>query len=121
MGGAGGESPAQLSNPAISGPDADPDHDGFNNYAEFTAGTDPLDAGSALRLDVSPNSTNSPALSWLAVSNKSYTLQSTSGVVTGAWQRYSDVPARTTNAAMVVPVNPTNDARFFRLVTPQLP
>ena len=55
-------SPAQLMNPAISGPNADPDGDGVGNYAEFLAGTDPLNAASYLKLNLTPapGATNSP-------------------------------------------------------------
>jgi sialidase-1 len=113
--------PAQLSNPAVSGLDADPDHDGMSNYAEFIAGTNPLDAGSVMKLNLSPNRTNGLTLAFPAVANKSYTIQSTSSLSTGAWQRLLDVPALPTNAAVQLPVNPTNSARFFRLATPQSP
>lgn len=34
----------QLADPLVSGPDADPDGDGWNNFAEFTFGMEPLDA-----------------------------------------------------------------------------
>ncbi len=35
--------PAQLANPAISGPSADPDGDGIPNYLEYALGLDPLE------------------------------------------------------------------------------
>ena len=38
--------PAQISNPSISGADADPDGDHLNNFAEFALGRDPLTAES---------------------------------------------------------------------------
>jgi len=114
--------PAQLSNPAVSGADADPDHDGMSNYAEFIAGTNPLDAGSALKLDLSSTrGTNGLALAFPSVSNRSYTLQTTSNLSPGTWLRLLDVPARPTNAAFQLPVIATNSARFFRVTTPQTP
>ena len=116
-------SPAQLMNAAISGPNADPDGDGFSNYQEFTAGTDPLDAASYLQLRILPPSagTNFLLLNFNAVSNKSYTSQFCTNLATGGWQRFMDVPAQPTNSIQQLPVNPTNAAQFFRLVTPQLP
>jgi sialidase-1 len=113
--------PAQLASPAISGAEADPDHDGMSNYAEFIAGTNPLDAGSVLELDLSPHGTNGLLLAFPAVSNKSYTLQSTSSLSTGTWQRLLDLPALPTNSPVQLPVSPTNPTRFFRVTTPQAP
>ena len=113
--------PAQLASSAISGADADPDHDGMSNYAEFFAGTDPLAAASALKLALSPGGTNGLSLAFPAVSNKSYTLQSTSSLSKGTWQRLLDIPALPTNSPVQVPVSPTNPTRFFRVKTPQAP
>jgi sialidase-1 len=114
-------SPAQLANPAISGPDADPDHDGFNNYAEFIAGTDPLDPCSCLKLDLLPGGANLLLLSFGAVSNKTYTVQCRDALDVGPWLRYSDVPVRSTNSLIELPAGVTNHSQFFRLAIPQLP
>jgi len=48
--------PQELADPAISGPDADPDRDGTSNLLEFFAGGDPLSAGipPRLKLDTAP-------------------------------------------------------------------
>jgi sialidase-1 len=115
--------PAQLMNAAISGTNANPDGDGFSNFQEFTAGTDPLDASSYLQLKIlsPPVGTNVLLLQFNAVSNKNYTSQFSTNLATGGWQRFLDVSAQPTNSIKQLPVNPTNAAQFFRLVTPQLP
>jgi sialidase-1 len=114
-------SAAQLSNPACSGPTADPDQDGFSNYSEFIAGTDPLDAGSRLRLALVSGRSEGLTLAFSAVSNKSYTVQSTPVPGAGAWERWRDFPALPTNATIEVPVGLTNPGCFFRLRTPRAP
>lgn len=45
-------SPAELGNPAFSGPDADPDGDGLSNRWEYAHGLDPLSADGALAWEV---------------------------------------------------------------------
>jgi hypothetical protein len=70
---------------------------------------------------LSSNRTNGLTLAFPAISNRSYTIQSTSSLSTGVWQRLLDVPAVPTNTAVQLPVNPTNSARSFRLATPQAP
>lgn len=112
--------PAQLMNSSISGPEADPDGDEFNNYAEFIAGTDPLNAGNRLKLNLSPTPTNA-MLQFDGVSNKSYTVQFRDDLAAGFWQRLADITPLPSNSAITVPVGTTNAARFFRLTTPQIP
>jgi len=102
-------------------PDADPDHDGFNNLHEYLAGTDPTDPSSYLKLDsVEVGATNS-VIRFEAVAGKTYTVFSTPNLISG-WSKLADVAAQATTGVVSVPDNsPTlGTARFYRLVTPAL-
>lgn len=103
-----------------NGPYGDPDLDGLSNLQEFLAGTNPRDAQSYLKIE--SISFNSRAiLTFNAVSNKSYTVQSTPALGGGPWFPLADIPARATNHVAVVidPAAATN--RFYRLTTRQQP
>jgi hypothetical protein len=56
-------SAAQLLDPAVAGPDADPDHDDLRNVAEYALGTPPLDGN---------NPPTSPHLGEIDVGGKKY-------------------------------------------------
>jgi len=60
----------------INGPLGDPDGDGQSNLQEYVAGTNPLDAQSRLKID-SIAVTSGITLSFLAASNRTYTVQFT--------------------------------------------
>ena len=65
-------------------PNADPDHDGMSNYAEWVAGTNPTNAASALRLTMlSVTNLNQITLAWSSVAGKSYWLESSTNLLTG--------------------------------------
>jgi sialidase-1 len=117
---AGQFSPEQLMDPGISGPNADPDGDGFTNQEEFTAGTNPLSAASRLQLRIVPTATNA-LLNFDAVSNKSYTIKQRADFDSGTWSRWQDFAALTSNTSVAFPAPTTNTTGFFRLVTPCLP
>jgi hypothetical protein len=111
---------SSISNPSAK-PDADPDHDGFNNLQEYLAGTDPTDPNSYLRLDsVKVGETNS-VIRFKAVAGKTYTVLSTPNLISG-WSKLADVAGQVTNGVVTVSDNsPTlGAARFYRLVTPAL-
>jgi concanavalin A-like lectin/glucanase superfamily protein/CotH protein/lamin tail-like protein/Ig-like domain-containing protein len=101
--------------------DGDIDHDTMKNGDEYIAGTDPRDPSSYLKID--RVEVGGPAtISFLAVSNRSYTVQySDTLVVPPIWTKVGDVLAVSTNrqASLVDPES--NPKRFYRLVTPVQP
>ncbi|HMC27145.1 MAG TPA: Calx-beta domain-containing protein, partial [Verrucomicrobiae bacterium] len=58
-----------------SGPNDDPDDDGFTNLEEFQAGTDPLNAGSAIRISEIGSSNGEVRLKFETVLGKAYRLE----------------------------------------------
>jgi hypothetical protein len=63
----------------LSAANADPDGDGANNWQEYIAGTNPLDATSVFKLlPATPLTGSSFTLQWPSVVNKNYTVQSSS-------------------------------------------
>jgi len=110
-------SPSQLMDAAISGPDADPDGDGMKNQSEFDAGTNPLDAASALKLQVIPNGLQA-TLQFDGVAAKSYTIQY-ADELSGAWQPMESIAPLSSDTVVQLVVGLTNQVRFFRVVTPQ--
>jgi hypothetical protein len=86
-------------------PNADPDHDGMSNLAEWIAGTNPTNAASCLRLTaVSVTNFNTVHLSWPSVAGKTYLLQRATSLLAG----FDTVVA--TNIAATAPTNTMTDA-----------
>jgi hypothetical protein len=97
----------------------DDDSDDLSNAAEYVAGTDYLDPNSKLRLDVT--GLNPVTLSFLAASNRTYTIQFTDRLNPANWSKLADRVARS-NAhpeSVTDPAAGTN--RFYRAVTPVRP
>jgi subtilisin family serine protease len=98
-------------------PNADPDHDGMSNLAEWLAGTNPTNAASSLRLTVLPVSNpNSVSLAWASVAGKTYRLERSTNLLTG----FDSVVS--TNIAATTPTNVLTDTavlpgdtRFYRV------
>jgi len=98
-------------------PNADPDHDGASNLAEFLAGTDPTNFNSALRLTALPAAgTNGVVLEWRGVAGRYYRLLGATNLLNGF-----DSVIRT-NLAATPPLNTVTDAvpasasaRLYRL------
>jgi hypothetical protein len=95
----------------------DADNDGMNNAAEFRAGTDPRNAASYLKVDQF-SVAGQASLTFLAVSNKNYTVEFSDSLEGGPWSWLTDVSAVVTNRTVTIrdtnPVAP----RYYRLVTP---
>jgi subtilisin family serine protease len=97
-------------------PNADPDHDGMNNLAEWIAGTDPTNAASNLRLSVESADANGVVLNWPSVAGKTYWLERATNLQAG----FDSTVA--TNIAATAPTNTQSDttilpgtARFYRV------
>jgi len=110
-------------NPNLNDADLDPDGDGMTNLQEYLSGTDPQSKESVLKLSatVVQGSLNL-TLSFDAVSNKTYTIQSQSSISDSSWQRLRDVGTAPTNRTVATSDSIGSAAsRVYRVVTPQIP
>jgi len=97
-------------------PNADPDHDGMNNYAEFWAGTDPLDPKSVLIINsVSVVTNGLTQITWQPVPGKSYAVKYSSDFST--WNTLTNpVQGSSTNLSVVDPTPVAQvPQRFYRV------
>ena len=91
----------------------------MTNLQEYLSGTDPHDAASYLKIDQLTALPGQRLLSFLAISNHSYTVVYQDTPDAGAWLKLVDIPARSTNRMEVVADSaPAIGSRFYRLVTP---
>lgn len=118
--------PAELLDPEISGPQADPDEDGHTNEQEFIADTDPRDPNSVLKFVAVASSTGNPpmlGIQFNAVATRAYTLQSRTDSLTGVWENLQQIPAPAESGVVTlsVPATAGSDASWYRIVTPPQP
>ncbi len=96
-------------------PNADPDHDGMNNLAEWIAGTNPTNAASVLRASVVSNSPSGVVVSWSSVAGKTYWLARSTNLLTGFSTISTNIaataPTNTLTDTAILPVN----TRFYRV------
>jgi hypothetical protein len=105
-------------------PDEDSDGDTMSNRAEYLAGTDPKDPLSYLKIDrTQPDAASNlwVRVEFYAISNRTYTVQSSDRASGAPWAKVADVPATTTNRAVrLYDPHPAGPApRFYRLSTPR--
>ncbi|HEX5218965.1 MAG TPA: lamin tail domain-containing protein [Verrucomicrobiae bacterium] len=98
---------------------ADADGDGFNNYSEWMAGTNPQDAASYLKLEAIPAG-GSINLRFEAKAKRSYSLLKAGAPDSGFWFSVTNVPAASSDRVISVPQS-TSGMQFFRVTTPAQP
>lgn len=103
---------------AASDRNGDADGDGASNWSEYIAGTDPTNALSYLKLELSAES-NLATLKFGALSNKTYTVEFTENLDSSPWTKLTDVSTRTTNRVESIPDANWRPSRYYRLATPR--
>jgi len=98
----------------------DSDGDGMTAWQEYTAGTDPRDNTSYLKLEAARNG-NGVTLSFNATSTKTYTVLSCERLGGNPWQRLADFAATPTNRVVTFSPPSGLSERYYRLATPQQP
>ena len=98
----------------------DADGDGMTNVQEYLAGTDPQSFNSNLRL-FNLSEGGGIHFSFVAVSNKSYTVQYRPSLTTGTWQRLQDFTPMPTNRTVALTNVLSDPMRFYRVTTPLAP
>jgi hypothetical protein len=83
---------------------------------EFFAGTDPRDPLSYLSVEFDPAGGNT--LQFMAISNRSYSVQFIDNLSTGTWSNLAHAFTRPTNRLEQVGDPSGGSKRFYRLVTP---
>ncbi|MBE0544797.1 MAG: right-handed parallel beta-helix repeat-containing protein [Verrucomicrobia bacterium] len=94
----------------------DTDQDGLSNLQEFWAGTNPADAASYLRIIAAPlPGQDALLLSFEAISNRSYTVESRASLDTGDWTNLLTIPPAPTNRFIQTTNASDNTSSFYRL------
>jgi hypothetical protein len=97
---------------------ADTDGDTMLNWQEYVAGTDPTNALSYLKLDLT-GVAGGAALEFFAISNITYAVEFNDTLRPGEWFRLADVPAGASNRLHSLIDSNATPRRTYRLVTPR--
>lgn len=104
-------------NPNLNDAGLDPDGDGMTNLQEYQAGTNPTQAGSALRIiSIESTGPNAVRLSFLAVSNRSYRIEFKNALQDPAWSTLTNISGVPTNRLMFINTTSAIPMRYYRLV-----
>jgi len=96
---------------------ADPDGDGLTNMQEFGAGTNPLDAASALRISQVQASGTNMIVSFPSASGKTYRVDRSDMPQNGPWVAVQDNIAGTGGTMQITDANAAAQTRrFYRVV-----
>jgi hypothetical protein len=97
-----------------AGPDADPDQDGFSNYGEYLAGTNPVDASSVLRIDSVRTDASGTVIGWKSAPGKRYQVQSRAQIVSRGWETSGTITAAGSFTEFLDPAA-IQESKFYRV------
>lgn len=87
-------------------PNTDPDGDGFTNWQEAIAGTDPLNANSYLRIPSIISTRTNASITIYSYPGKMYTLECITNLSDPVWVVATNVEAQSgTNLTFIVPIS----------------
>ena len=92
----------------------------MTNLQEYLAGTDPQSFASRLLLHSLAKTGADFSFSFLAVSNKSYTVQYRPSLSTGVWERLQDFVSESISRTVNI-TNVPGSMRFYQIVSPIAP
>jgi Matrixin len=96
-------------------PTADPDHDGYNNSAEYLAGTNPTNAASLLKIEQVKQTAAGTTITWQSGAGKHYQVLSRPLAGTGAFQPVGSPVTGTGATTQFLDVTGTNGIKFYRV------
>ena len=95
--------------------------DGAPDWHEADAGTNPNDPSSYLHISDVERGVTGTTVEFLAISNRTYSVQYSTTVDAPSWLKLIDVSAHPTNRVERL-TDPSGDpGRFYRLISPQAP
>lgn len=100
---------------ANAGPNADPDGDGINNYAEQVADTVPTNAASRLRMSSVARTNNTATIRWDSVLGKRYQVSYRTNLAEGLWANVGMVVTAAGSTALLNDTTATNELRVYRV------
>jgi hypothetical protein len=94
----------------------DADGDGFTNLEEYLAGTDPRSPNSVLRISTVTLNNNNSAIKFNTVAGKTYDVERTGDLGTGAWSAVATNIAGTGGAVQITDLGAASQSKsFYRL------
>lgn len=98
-----------------AGPNADPDGDGMNNYAESIAGTAPTNSASVLKMLSVARTNNTATVRWLSVNGKRYQMLYSTNLNSGSWSNLGSIVTAAGTNASFADTTATNGFRSYRV------
>jgi hypothetical protein len=96
-------------------PSADPDLDGFNNAAEYIAGSNPTNSASFLKITKTQHDALGTTITWTGAPGKNYQVLSRAIISTGTFQPLGALITATGTNVQFLDVTGTTGVKFYRV------